>query len=87
MKDVELDDGTKIVMNGLLVPGAPAVSIATNDFSARAGDQWPFRGAPFTTIGVTYHQALSNFIQGPLAGLITAADYAEGGEGRITRLN
>jgi len=87
VKDVELDDGTQIVMNGLLVPGAPAVSIATNDFSARGGDQWPFRGAPFTTIGVTYQQALSNFIQGPLAGLITAADYAEGGEGRITRLN
>jgi len=87
VKDVQLDDGTQIVMNGAVVPGAPDVSIATNDFSARGGDQYPFRGAPFTTIGVTYQQALSNYIQDPLNGLITAADYPEGGEGRITRLN
>jgi 5'-nucleotidase len=87
VKDVQLDDGTQIVMNGAVVPGAPDVSIATNDFSARGGDQYPFRGAPFTTVGVTYQQALSNYIQGPLNSLITAADYPEGGEGRITRLN
>jgi 5'-nucleotidase len=88
VKDVELDDGTKIVMNGLLVPGAPAVAIATNDFSARGGDQYPFRGAPFTTLGVTYQQALLNYIVSPsgLNRLISAADYPEGGEGRITRL-
>jgi 2',3'-cyclic-nucleotide 2'-phosphodiesterase (5'-nucleotidase family) len=86
VKDVQLDDGTQIVANGVLVPGAPSLSIATNDFSARGGDQWPFRGAPFTTLGVTYQQALSNYIQGPLDGLILAADYPEGGEGRITRV-
>lgn len=87
VKEVVLDDGTPIVTNGIVVPGAPAVSIATNDFSARGGDQYPFRGVPFTTIGVTYQQALSNYIQGPLGGLIGAADYPEGGEGRIIRLN
>jgi 2',3'-cyclic-nucleotide 2'-phosphodiesterase (5'-nucleotidase family) len=87
VRDVQLDDGTQIVASGVVVPGAPAVSIATNDFSARGGDQWPFRGAPFTTLGVTYQQALSNYIQEALGGLITAADYPEGGEGRITRLN
>jgi 5'-nucleotidase len=83
IKDVTLDDGTQIVLNGIVVAGSP-VSIATNDFSARGGDQYPFRGAPFTTLGVTYQQALSKYIQGPLAGVITAADYPEGGEGRIT---
>jgi 2',3'-cyclic-nucleotide 2'-phosphodiesterase (5'-nucleotidase family) len=86
VKDVTLDDGTQIVMNGIVVPGAPAVSIATNDFSARGGDQYPFRGAPFTTLGVTYQQALLNYIVGPLGGLISAVDYPEGGEGRITAL-
>ncbi len=86
VKDVTLDDGTPIVVNGIVQPGAPSVSIATNDFSARGGDQYPFRGAPFTTLGVTYQQALLNYIVGPLAGLITAADYPEGGEGRITAL-
>jgi hypothetical protein len=28
-----------------------------------------------------------NYIEDGLGGLITAADYPEGGEGRITRLN
>ena len=62
------------------------MSIATNDFSARGGDQHPFRGAPFTTLGVTYQQALLNYIVGPLGGLISAVDYPEGGEGSITAL-
>jgi 5'-nucleotidase len=82
--DVRLDDGTFIVQGGAIVPGAPTVDVATNDFSARGGDQYPFRGAPFTTLGVTYQQALYNYIVTGLGGLITAADYPEGGEGRIT---
>jgi 2',3'-cyclic-nucleotide 2'-phosphodiesterase (5'-nucleotidase family) len=82
--EIRLDDGTYIVQNGAVVPGAPSVNIATNDFSARGGDQYPFRGAPFTTIGVTYQQALRNYIVDGLGGLITAVDYPEGGEGRIT---
>ena len=81
--DVELDDGTPIVIGGVVVPG-PGVTIAIVDFSAKGGDQYPFRGAPLTTIGVTYQQALSNYIQEGLGGLISAADYPEGGEGRIT---
>jgi 5'-nucleotidase len=40
---------------------------------------------PFTTVGVSYQQALSNYIVGPLAGQITAAAYPEGGEGRIVQ--
>jgi 2',3'-cyclic-nucleotide 2'-phosphodiesterase (5'-nucleotidase family) len=80
---IVLDDGTVIVSGGAVVPG-PSVSISTNDFSARGGDQYPFRGAPFTTVGVTYQQALKNYIENALGGLISAADYPEGGEGRIT---
>jgi hypothetical protein len=82
--EIRLDNGTYIVQNGAVVAGAPSVSISTNDFSARGGDQYPFRGAPFTTVGVTYQQALSNYIVNALGGLISAADYPEGGEGRIT---
>lgn len=84
--DVTLDDGTVLVEDGSVVAGAPAVSIATIDFSARGGDQYPYRGAPFTTLGVTYQQALRAYIETALSGSITAADYPEGGEGRITRL-
>ena len=84
--DVTLDDGTPIVVGGVVQAGDP-IDIATIDFSARGGDQYPFRGAPFTTLGVSYQQALSNYIQDPtgLNGLISAADYPEGGEGRITQ--
>ena len=86
IRSVVLDNGTVIVENGAVVAGAP-VAIATNDFSARGGDQYPFRGLPFTTVGVTYQQALAAYLVDDLGGLITAADYPEGGEGRITRLN
>ncbi len=80
-----LDDGTTIVDGGLVVPGDP-VTIATIDFLARGGDEYPYGGAPFTTIGVSYQQALANYITDGLGGTITAADYPEGGEGRITTL-
>ena len=85
VRSVTLDDGTRIVANGSVVAGAPSVNIATIDFSARGGDQYPFRGAPFTTLGVSYQQALVNYIVDALNGQITAAEYPEGGEGRIER--
>jgi 5'-nucleotidase len=83
IRDVELDDGTIVVQDGALVPGA-GIHVATIDFSARGGDQYPFRGAPFTSLGVTYQQALRNYIVTGLGANITAAQYPEGGEGRIT---
>jgi 5'-nucleotidase len=83
--DVTLDDGTVIVEDGTVASGA-ALSVATIDFSARGGDQYPFRGAPFTVVGVSYQQALRNYIVDGLGGTITAADYPEGGEGRIERV-
>ncbi len=85
--EVALDDGTVIVTGGTVVPGAP-IQIATIDFLANGGDQYPYRGAPFIQLGATYQQALSNYIQDPagLNGMISAADYPFGGEGRITEL-
>ncbi|HLV43531.1 MAG TPA: 5'-nucleotidase C-terminal domain-containing protein, partial [Aggregatilineales bacterium] len=86
VRDVVLDDGTVIVSGGVVQPGDP-LAVATIDFLARGGDQYPFRGAAFTTVGVTYQQAVFNYIVDALGGAITAADYPEGGEGRITRIN
>ncbi|MEW6146144.1 MAG: bifunctional metallophosphatase/5'-nucleotidase [Thermodesulfobacteriota bacterium] len=88
VKEIVLDDGTVIVTGGVVQPGGP-IDIATIDFSARGGDMYPFRGAPFTTLGVVYQKALFNYIvdpvaQGGLGGVISAAQYPEGGEGRIT---
>ena len=87
VRSVTLDDGTVIVADGVVQAG-PGISVATNDFSARGGDQWPFRGLPFTTVGVTYQQSLVEYLTEPdaLDGLVTAADYPAGGEGRIVRL-
>jgi 5'-nucleotidase len=85
VRHVELTDGTVIVENGVVVPGDPIV-MTTNDFSARGGDQYPFRGLPFINVGSTYQQALENYIKTGLSGQITAAQYPEGGEGRIVPL-
>ncbi|HEU4526395.1 MAG TPA: bifunctional metallophosphatase/5'-nucleotidase [Actinomycetota bacterium] len=82
--DVTLDDGTPIIDNGAVAAGAPDVDVATIDFLARGGDQYPFGDVPFTTLGTTYFQAVLDYLVDELAGEITAADYPEGGEGRIT---
>jgi 5'-nucleotidase len=80
---IVLNDGTVIVDNGNIDPQAPAVNIATIDFLARGGDQYPYNGAPFTSVGVSYQQALANYIQNALGGTISASQYPEGGEDRI----
>ncbi|MFC1880657.1 bifunctional metallophosphatase/5'-nucleotidase [Thermodesulfobacteriota bacterium] len=85
VQTVVLDGGSAIVSGGAVVPGND-LTIATVDFLARGGDQYPFRGAPFTIVGVAYQQALVNYIEDVLEGTISAADYPEGGEGRITEL-
>jgi 2',3'-cyclic-nucleotide 2'-phosphodiesterase (5'-nucleotidase family) len=55
------------------------VDLATNDFTFRNGDCYDFRGNAFTTVGVTYQQALANYLTSPegLSGTISAADYPE----------
>jgi 5'-nucleotidase/UDP-sugar diphosphatase len=85
VQELVLNDGTIIVAGGVVQAGDP-VTIATIDFLARGGDQYPFRGAPFTVLGVTYQQALQNYLMDGLSGVIAAVDYPEGGEGRITNL-
>jgi len=86
VQEIILDDGTALVQDGTVVEGAPSVNIATIDFLARGGDQYPFRDAPFTSLGVSYQQALSNYIATALAGQISADQYPEGGEGRISQV-
>jgi 5'-nucleotidase len=83
VRSAVLDDGTVLIADGQVVAGAP-VAVATNDFSARGGDQYPFRGLPFTTVGVTYQQALASYLVNDLGGVVSQADYPEGGSGRIT---
>ena len=85
-----LDDGTAIVANGMIVDGAPDVTVLTADFTARGGDQYPFvddsfEQLPFTVLAVDYQQALRNFLEAAdgLNGSISGNDYPEEGAGRV----
>ena len=80
-----VDRVRKITVGGVVVydatlPGgfpdpAATFDVATIDFLARGGDDYNFGGLPFTTLGVTYEQSMLNYLSGPLAGLITDAQY------------
>lgn len=86
VREVVLDDGTVLVSDGALAAGARDVSIAIVDFLARGGDQYPFRGAAFTTLGVTYDLALTEYVQTALGGFVSVLDYPGGGENRVVAL-
>ena len=85
IREVALDDGTVIVRDGAVVPGDPIV-LTTIDFLANGGDCYPLADLDFTKLGVSYQQALANYISDDLGGTITAADYPEGGDDRIVAL-
>jgi 5'-nucleotidase len=74
VREVRLADGTPVVTAGSVVAG-PDLAVVTNDFSARGGDQYPFRGLPFTTLGRTYQQTLFDYVTLNLGGAITQAQY------------
>ena len=85
VREVVLDDGTVIVSDGQVVAGGP-IALTTIDFLAGGGDCYPLADIEFTKLGVSYQQALANYISIDLGGKITAADYPVGGEGRIVAL-
>ena len=85
VRDVVLDDGTIIVSDGKVVPGDPVV-LATIDFLVGGGDCYPLTDISFTRLGVSYQQALANYISTDLGGKVTAEQYPAGGSGRIVAL-
>ena len=77
---IKLDDGTMIVENGEVVTGAPAITLASIDFTVRdngigGGDGYPFFPLTFTTLGATYQQAFLNYLVNGLGGVISKEDY------------
>jgi 5'-nucleotidase/UDP-sugar diphosphatase len=73
------------VTGAITTPGTRVRDVTLDDGTVLvAGDQYPFGGIPFTTLGISYQQALRNYLTGPLGGVVTAAQYPAGGEGRIT---
>jgi len=87
--DVTLEDGTVLVEAGRVVDPSRTVCAATIDFLCRGGDEYPLNGLAFETVGVSYQQALFEYVsdKAGLNGLISAADYPAGGEGRIVRFS
>jgi 5'-nucleotidase len=85
--DVILDDGTVLVDDGVVLNPKLTLPAATIDFLCRGGDEYPLNGLAFEAVGVSYQQALYNFVTAKdgLNGLIRAVDYPAGGEGRIVR--
>ncbi len=85
--DVVLDDGTVLVEDGVVVNPKATIAAASIDFLCRGGDEYPLGDLAFQAVGVSYQQALFNYIvaKDGLAGQITAEAYPEGGEGRIVR--
>lgn len=81
--DLVLDDGTVLVRGGVPTGALETISVATNDFTFRGGDGYPFDGVDFTVLPVTYQQALKRYLVEDLGGVVTAGDYPVGGEGRI----
>ena len=81
---VVLDDKTQLIEDGIIV-AAPSytLAVATTDFLARGGDQYPFGDLPYINLYITYQEALSNYIRHGLGGVIMTVDYPEGGKGRI----
>ena len=82
VRELVLDDGTVLVTGG--VTQDVSIAIAGLSFSLNGGDAYP--AVPFTSLGVSDQQSLQNFIEGPLGGVVSGADYPRGGEGRITIL-
>ncbi|MEL7169048.1 MAG: choice-of-anchor I family protein, partial [Bacteroidota bacterium] len=87
VQSVTLADGTAIVRNGMVVDGAPTINVATVDFLARGGDDYPYGDDTFTLLGVSYQQALANYLETELGGTVSEADYPEIGEGRVVDLS
>ncbi len=69
---ITLKDGTPIVVDGEVVSDK-TFNIATVDFLARGGDDYDFGTDEFTALGLSYQQALANYLSVALDGQITQA--------------
>ena len=82
-----LNDGTVVIADGEIVDESLTIDMVSVDFLIQTnGDDYPFNGIEFISLGVTYQQTLLNYITEGLGGQITAAQYPEGGEGRVLTL-
>lgn len=84
VEEIRLDDGTLIYDDETGFLANETFTIGLFDFLAGGGDDFPLEDLMFESLGVGDKEMLTEFIINDLNGVITAADYPEGGEGRIT---
>ena len=86
LRSLILDDGRILVQDGKVIPGAQPIVVATTDFLARGGDQYHFPSRGQRTIGLTYRQALANYIIRELDGRISRDRYSFDSNNRIVSI-
>lgn len=82
-----LADGTLLYDRDGFLDVSTLIDLVTVDFLAGGGDEYPLDGFDGELIGISYQRSLFNYIVDALGGVVTAAQYAEGGEGRITAVS
>jgi 5'-nucleotidase / UDP-sugar diphosphatase len=82
--DIVLSDGRAIARGGKITNGAPDVTLATLDYLALGGDGCPLKDCAAIKVGVVEWQAASDFLTKTLGGKISAKDYPECGQNRIS---
>ncbi len=83
IREITLDNGTRLVADGKLVPGAPSVEMASIDYMTKVNIG--FRNRSWRGVGASYFQTLRSFLNSAagLGGKVSKADYPERGKGRI----
>lgn len=84
--DATTADDELVIDEGAIVAPSRTIDVATIDFLANGGDQYPFAGVTFTRVESSYQRALVNYVRNAdgLNGRVPAARYPAGGTGRIT---
>lgn len=68
----------QLIDDGVVLDPTFTIDLASIDFLVRTnGDAYPFTGLEQTNLGVTYQQALFNYLVTGLNGTVTAAQYPE----------
>lgn len=83
IQDVYLEDGTALILDGVILDDALLVDIATIDFLANGGDFYDFRSNTLDRGATSYQEALEAFVIDGLNGRIDGVAYRDTGEGRI----
>ncbi len=81
--EIKLEDGT-IIFDGTNFLTTDSFTIAFLSFTAGGGDDYPVTDLTFIDLGINDAELLKEYLINDLGGVITSADYPEGGEGRIT---